>query len=166
MVKKAVDWNCVENLILNWFTLQDSKVSGSLKSFLRMNRETGTSGLFVFNTQKSSIRNPFKKWSLMVVARTVSPESYKWACSLIGHHHRPEVEFYQSPTLGTNESAEVISEHGWGVVWRRMGAPSAALLLESLTALLPRRTLLLHDAESVKSSTPSKQQGYSRSGRG
>lgn len=58
MVKKAVDWNHVENLIL---TLWDSKVSGSLTSLLRMNRETDTSGLFIFTTQKSSIRHPVKK---------------------------------------------------------------------------------------------------------
>lgn len=72
-----------------------------------MNRETDTAfGLFVFNTQESSIRNPSKKLALMVVARTVSPENYKETSSLIGHHHQPEVEFHQSPTLGTSESAD------------------------------------------------------------
>lgn len=46
------------------------------------------------------------------------------------------------------------------------GAPTAALPPESLTALLPRGTLLVNDAESMNSSTPSKPQGSSRPGRG
>lgn len=70
-------------------------------------RETDTAPeMFVFNTQESAIRNPSKKLPLTVVARTVFPESYEQTSCFIGHHHQPEVEFHQSPTLGTSESAE------------------------------------------------------------